>query len=833
MARGWVDADGRVLNQGQGDPLRAVQALATLPEKTVAVFFDLHPYLAQLPELVRAVRDAFPAAKATQRPLLFCSPEPTWPVEWEKDVAPLDYPLPSREALRGVLDELLAPAKVTLPPAVRDAMLEAARGLTWNEAENAFALALMRDRARIAAMPATVQAEKTALVRKSGLLDLLTPAETLDGVGGLAPLKAWIAGQGALLARAAEALAWGFAARDLPKGVLLLGVPGTGKSLLARAIAGSWGLPLLRLEMARILGSLVGQSEARTQSALRLAEAMAPCVLHVDEIEKTLAGAGAGHLDSGVSSRVVGEPAHLAPGARTRPGRDPRAGVRRGDGEPDRGAPAGAVPPRPVRPGVLPRPPRADGARRRPRDSPPRPAAVRAARRDRGARRAHGRVQRGRARAGRQGGVPARVPGRRPPPASRGPRGRARERHAAGGEPRRGDRRDPWMGADTRPARQRPRRARRTATPGGAGSTSSESPHCTREGTAPMSDPLATGILLKLDVTTWTGSAALSAPDLDSTRAPWPRTTPSAASGWCRRPPWTRSPRSSARPATALEGLSHALPDGSRFVLAAATPEVEVQLTRTRARFGDAVETFLGAYPRWRADMAPQWDARLAPPGTRRDAQGRSPPSSRRSSPESRPHTPWPTRSGGASTSSGGPTRSGSRARSGWNSSASPTPSGPAARRTPPTARRSRRASRRRWSRASRASGPSSRTACQAVLAHLQSGRPLRESAVARLRRTIQRFRALNLVEDDAVESQLATFEQTCLDGLDPAAVQHAPDLRATLTAGLQAVVEAATAEWPQSALTGRALRRFDVETEGEPGVPAAAGANPESPVAA
>ena len=306
MARGWVDADGKVLNQGQGDPVRAVQALMTLPEKTVAVFFDLHPYFAQLPELVRSVRDALPAAKATQRPLLLCSPEPTLPVEWEKDVALLDYPLPAREALQDLLEELVGPAKITLPPAVRDAMLEAARGLTWNEAENAFALALMRDRARVAAMPATVQHEKTALVRKSGLLDLLDPAETLDAVGGLAPLKAWVAGQGALLARAAEALAWGFAPRDLPKGVLLLGVPGTGKSLLARAIAGSWGLPLLRLEMARVLGSLVGQSEARSQGALRLAEAMAPCVLHVDEIEKTLAGAGAGHLDSGVTSRVVG-----------------------------------------------------------------------------------------------------------------------------------------------------------------------------------------------------------------------------------------------------------------------------------------------------------------------------------------------------------------------------------------------------------------------------------------------------------------------------------------------------------------------------------------------
>jgi SpoVK/Ycf46/Vps4 family AAA+-type ATPase len=155
-------------------------------------------------------------------------------------------------------------------------------------------------------MPATVQHEKTALVRKSGLLDVLAPAETLDAVGGLAPLKRWVAGQGALLGRAAEALTWGFVPRDLPKGVLLLGVPGTGKSLLARAIAGSWGLPLLRLEMARVLGSLVGQSEGRTQGALRLAEAMAPCVLHVDEIEKTLAGAGAGHLDSGVTSRVVG-----------------------------------------------------------------------------------------------------------------------------------------------------------------------------------------------------------------------------------------------------------------------------------------------------------------------------------------------------------------------------------------------------------------------------------------------------------------------------------------------------------------------------------------------
>jgi len=134
IARGWVDADGRTLNQGQRDPVRAFEALASVPEKTLAVFFDLHPYLAQVPELVRTVRDALPTAKATQRPLLFCSPELPVPVEWEKDVAVLDYPLPSRAALSGLLDELVGPARVAVPTDIREAMLEAARGLTWNEA---------------------------------------------------------------------------------------------------------------------------------------------------------------------------------------------------------------------------------------------------------------------------------------------------------------------------------------------------------------------------------------------------------------------------------------------------------------------------------------------------------------------------------------------------------------------------------------------------------------------------------------------------------------------------------------------------------------------------
>ena len=109
------------------------------------------------------------------------------------------------------------------------------------------------------------------------------------------------------------------------------------------------------------------------------------------------------------------------------------------------------------------------------------------------------------------------------------------------------------------------------------------------------------------------------------------------------------------------------------------------------------------------------------------------------------------------------------------------------------------------------------------MLGHIESGRPMREGALERLRRTIRRFRALNVVEDDGLERQLAAFEQACLDGLDAAAVSQAPDLRATLAAGLQGVVEAVTAELPRSGLTGRALRRFDLEDQvgdgtGDPG---------------
>jgi SpoVK/Ycf46/Vps4 family AAA+-type ATPase len=154
-------------------------------------------------------------------------------------------------------------------------------------------------------MASVVRHEKTSLVRKQGLLELIEPRVSIAAVGGLDPLKQWFTEQGLVIRQALDALTWGFAPEDLPKGVLLTGIPGTGKSLLARAIAALWGLTLLRLDMSLVLNSLVGSSERAMRQALRLAEAMAPCLLHIDEIDTAIGGAG--FDTSGVSTRLVGQ----------------------------------------------------------------------------------------------------------------------------------------------------------------------------------------------------------------------------------------------------------------------------------------------------------------------------------------------------------------------------------------------------------------------------------------------------------------------------------------------------------------------------------------------
>jgi AAA+ superfamily predicted ATPase len=292
---------------GAREPVEALAAVETLSEPSLVVLKDFHPYL-QDPAVVRALRDLAHALKATYTTVILLSPALAVPPELEKEVSVLDVPLPTHGDLLQLLREIVgvvrqnARAKVELTRDDAELLVKAALGLTLAEAENAFAKAIAHDGRLSRADVPLVLEEKRQVIRKSGLLEYFAPDATLRDVGGLASLKAWLDRRGAAFSEAARRFGL-----PEPKGLLLLGVQGCGKSLTAKAIAAQWGLPLLRLDMGRIFSGLVGSSEENLRKAIRVAESVAPVVLWVDEIEKGLAGSqSSGQVDGGVTARVFG-----------------------------------------------------------------------------------------------------------------------------------------------------------------------------------------------------------------------------------------------------------------------------------------------------------------------------------------------------------------------------------------------------------------------------------------------------------------------------------------------------------------------------------------------
>lgn len=225
------------------------------------------------------------------------------PTRIEKIVTVVDFDLPTREELV----EQLRPNVRNYPMLSRiddqelDTLLakgvECAMGLTLAEAENVFSKSLSMTGT---ISPPVIVQDKKSIIRKSGVLEYYDVDSDMSAVGGLVNLKGWLDNRGKAFSK--EARAYGL---PTPKGVLLVGVPGTGKSLIAKCIGNQWGMPVLRMDIGALFGSLVGQSEANMRKALKTAEAMAPCVLWIDELEKSL-GSGGGSLDGGTTSRVFG-----------------------------------------------------------------------------------------------------------------------------------------------------------------------------------------------------------------------------------------------------------------------------------------------------------------------------------------------------------------------------------------------------------------------------------------------------------------------------------------------------------------------------------------------
>lgn len=221
------------------------------------------------------------------------------PAELEKYITVLQIPLPKRNELGEVLDIVAKQSKVELKTNLRNRLIDAALGMTSMEADLAYCLASVKDGFDDKS-PFTVSSEKEQIIRKSGILDYFPKNESLKDVGGMENLKEWLKKR--QLAYDNEARDWGL---KEPKGLLLLGVPGCGKSLIAKSIASSWNMPLLRLDVGKVFQGIVGSSEDNIRKAIATAEAVAPCVLWIDEIEKGLSGVqSSGATDGGVTSRI-------------------------------------------------------------------------------------------------------------------------------------------------------------------------------------------------------------------------------------------------------------------------------------------------------------------------------------------------------------------------------------------------------------------------------------------------------------------------------------------------------------------------------------------------
>jgi SpoVK/Ycf46/Vps4 family AAA+-type ATPase len=301
------EGSGRGAGTEARDPVEVLTAIEKLADPALVVLKDFHPFLND-PTVIRAMRELAHALKSTYTTVILLSPTLTIPTELEKEVTVLDVPLPNARELFQLLKEIVAVVRqgnravVELTKDNVDHIVKSALGLTLAEAENAFAKAIAADGRLDERDVQLVLEEKRQVIRKSGLLEYYPADEKLANVGGLDSLKTWLARRGAAFSEAARKFGL-----PEPKGVLLLGVQGCGKSLTAKAIASTWKLPLLRLDMGRIFSGLVGSSEENLRRAIRVAESVAPAVLWVDEIEKGLSGSGAsGQTDGGVTARVFG-----------------------------------------------------------------------------------------------------------------------------------------------------------------------------------------------------------------------------------------------------------------------------------------------------------------------------------------------------------------------------------------------------------------------------------------------------------------------------------------------------------------------------------------------
>lgn len=295
-------ASGPVKASNLPGELEALAQAHESSEYTLFLLRDFHPYMKDT-RVVRLLRDLAGRLRSRAQTLIIVSPVLNLPVELEKDITVLEFPLPQAEDIDAQISEVIEAVKdnpnidTNLDEATREMLVRSAQGLTMDEIESALARALVEDKKLTIDK---IIEEKKQIVRKTGMLEFYPSSNKLSDVGGLDLMKEWLTKRSKSFTDAARDYGVPF-----PKGVMIIGIQGCGKSLVAKAVSTAWNLPMLKMDVGRIFGSLVGQSEENMRRAIRIAESLAPCVLWIDELEKGFAGMSSGGVsDSGTTARV-------------------------------------------------------------------------------------------------------------------------------------------------------------------------------------------------------------------------------------------------------------------------------------------------------------------------------------------------------------------------------------------------------------------------------------------------------------------------------------------------------------------------------------------------
>jgi ATP-dependent 26S proteasome regulatory subunit len=289
------------------EPVQVLGNLEGISIDAAFILKDFHRHMDD-PVVVRRLRDVGQKFSQNRRTVVITAPSIVIPAELASLVEFLELPLPDKQRLRQIVDEMIVRVGKTrtlrrnLDSAGLDAMANNLRGLSEEGAERAVSQALVARYGLTPEIVTDVLQAKKELLRRSEMLEFVEVSDTLSSVGGLENLKSWLAQRQGT---------WDEAAREFglepPRGVIILGVQGCGKSMCARAIAGEWKIPLVKFDTAAIFDKYIGETEKRIQKVFQVAEGLAPCVLWIDELEKVFAGSGpdSASADAGVSSRLL------------------------------------------------------------------------------------------------------------------------------------------------------------------------------------------------------------------------------------------------------------------------------------------------------------------------------------------------------------------------------------------------------------------------------------------------------------------------------------------------------------------------------------------------